>query len=96
MGLEIIQTTSHMICAHFTVLHIYDYSANSSEVSLYRLQGSELPSSVLSTDVLWGSGLEFGWATQGHSETCHKTTRALSWQYSSSYCPTKRLNLATV
>lgn len=55
-----------MIFVHFTVFYIY--STNSSGVSLYRLQGFELPSSGLSTKVQWGWSLGFGWATQGHSE----------------------------
>ena len=60
----------------------------------------ELPSSGLSADAIWGLTLGFGWATQGHSETCPEATPALSWLYAHgsllcwkvNCCPSLRLH----
>lgn len=38
----------------------------------------DLPSTGIATDLLRGSGLVFGWATQPHSETCAVTFPVLS------------------
>ena len=43
--------------------------------------------SGLSTDVRSGSSPDFGWATQGQSETCPKATPVLSWLCAYGHCP---------
>ena len=56
----------------------------------------DLPSSGLSTDVLWGLSLGFSWTTQRQSEICPEATPPLSWQYASGHRCAKRWTVATV
>lgn len=90
VGLETIQTPSRTYDL-YTIYSVIDLWLQSSWLNLYRLQVPELevPRS-------WSQSLEFGRATQGHSETWPKATPALTWLYSSGCHHAERLNITTV
>lgn len=63
-----------------------NYSLESSLISLYklcRLDEESVKCHLQASPLILSSSLGFGWASQGHSEICPKTTPVLFWLYAS-------------